>query len=210
MKNAGTALLALSISTLGAMAQAESVSQGFEPTTVSSSNAQDDAKGFIEGSHINGSTKNFFAKEESSRNDLFSYQKDGTTVSTPRRNTWTQGTIIDYSSGFTQGVVGFATEAAIYNEVALEQGRARIAGGGNRTLTDSDGEAVDQWSKLGLGNIKARVSNTIVTAGRQSMNTPMVAFIGNRACESNHTLALTRLRLGRPGQRRPGQRRRLV
>ena len=103
MKRASTALLALSISTLGAMAQAESVSQDFEPTTVSTSKAQDDAKGFIEGSTIKGSTKNFFAKEESSRNDLFRYQKDGTTVSTPRRNTWTQGTIIDYSSGFTQG-----------------------------------------------------------------------------------------------------------
>ncbi|MEB0040391.1 MULTISPECIES: OprD family porin [unclassified Pseudomonas] len=185
MKRASTALLALSISTLGAMAQAESVSQDFERTTVSTSKAQDDAKGFIEGSTIKGSTKNFFAKEESSRNDLFRYQKDGTTVSTPRRNTWTQGTIIDYSSGFTQGVVGFATEAAIYNEVALERGHARIAGGGNRTLTDSSGDAVDQWSKMGLGNIKARVSNTIVTAGRQSVNTPVIAFIGNRALPSS-------------------------
>jgi hypothetical protein len=185
VKKTGTALLALSISTLGAMAQAESVSQGFEPTTVNSTNAQDDAKGFIEGSQIKGSTKNFFSKEESSRNDLFHYQKNGTTVSTPRRNSWTQGTIIDYSSGFTQGVVGFATEAAIYNEVALEQGHARIAGGGNRTLTDSDGDAINQWSKLGLGNVKARISNTVVTAGRQSMNTPMVAFIGNRVLPSS-------------------------
>ncbi len=185
MKKASTAVLALSISTLGAMAQAESVSQDFVPVSLSTTSAQADAKGFLEDSHLSGSTKNFFAKEESTRGDLFKYQKDGGTVPTARRDTWTQGTIIDYASGFTQGRIGFAVEGAVYNEVALERGHARIASGGNRTLTDSSGDAVDQWSKMGLGNVKARISNTVLTAGRQSVNTPVIAYIGNRALPSS-------------------------
>ena len=96
-----------------------------------------------------------------------------------------QGTILNYSSGFTQGTVGFAVEAAGYNAIALEQGRAAIAGPNNRTLTHSDGDPVGQWSKMGLANVKARVSNTTLTVGRQSVDTPMIAYIGNRALPSS-------------------------
>jgi outer membrane porin, OprD family len=186
VKKASTAVLALSMSTLGAMAQAESVSQDFSPVTLSTTSAQADAKGFLEDSHLSGSTKNFLSKEQSARNThLFHYEKDGVRVPLTNRTTWTQGTIIDYASGFTQGRIGFAVEGAIYNEVALEQGHARIGASSNRTLADSDGDAVDQWSKLAIGNVKARISNTVLTAGRQSMNTPVIAYIGNRALPSS-------------------------
>jgi len=185
VKKTSTALLALSLSTVGAMAQAEEASQSFVPSTLNTSSAQDDAKGFFEDQHVTGSTRNFYARERSTRADLFHYQKNGERVSTDRRDTFTQGTILNYTSGFTQGVVGFGTEVAVYNEVALERGRSRIAGGSTRTLADSDGDAVDQWSKMGLGNIKARISNTTLTAGRQSMNTPVIAYIGNRALPSS-------------------------
>lgn len=185
MKKASTALLALSIATMGAMAQAEEVSQDFVPTTLSTTSAQDGAKGFFENQRLGGSTKNFFAKERSTRANLFSYQKDGQKVPTDTRNTWTQGTILDYASGFTEGTVGIGAEAAVYNEVALERGHARIAGGGSRTLTDSNGDAVDQWSKMGLGNVKLRVSNSVLTVGRQSVNTPVIAYLGNRALPSS-------------------------
>lgn len=80
---------------------------------------------------------------------------------------------------------GFAVEAAGYNAIALQQSREAIAGPNNRTLTHSDGDPVGQWSKLGLGNIKARVSNTTLTLGRQSVDTPMIAYIGNRALPSS-------------------------
>lgn len=185
MRKTSTALLAVSITTLGAMAHAENASQAFIPTTLSTSNAQDDAKGFIEDQRLSGSTRNFYALERSTRADLFSYQKDGEKVPTSRRDTWTQGTILNYTSGFTQGTVGIGTEVAVYNEVALEAGHARIAGGGSRTLTDSNGNAVDQWSKMGLGNVKARISDSVLTVGRQSMNTPVIAYIGNRALPSS-------------------------
>jgi len=186
VKTASTALLALSMSTLGSMAQAEAISQAFVPTTLAGTSAQDGANGFFEDQHITGSTRNWYANEMTRRDTRFSYLKGGTTPTpTSRRINWDQGTIVDYSSGFTQGTIGFSTELALYNAIALGRDRKDLAGGSNRTLTESDGDAVGQWSKLGLGNIKARISNTTLTAGRQSVNTPVIAYIGNRALPSS-------------------------
>ncbi len=186
MKITKRAVLTLSLSGFAPLALAEEVSQAFVPLTVKTSSAQDEAQGFIEDSSLTGSTRNWFAKEKGKRGLTWGINKgNGATERTGSRDTWVQGTIVNYTSGFTQGTVGFSTEVAAYNTVALEQGKGRVAGGGNRTLTDRDGEVVDQWTKAGLANLKARVSNTVVTAGRQSLNTPVLAFIGNRALPSS-------------------------
>ena len=47
MKTTSTALLALSLSSFGAMVQAEPVSQAFVPTGLSTKNAQAEANGFL-------------------------------------------------------------------------------------------------------------------------------------------------------------------
>ncbi|CAM3309164.1 porin [Pseudomonas floridensis] len=185
MKTTSTALLALSLSSFGAMVQAEPASQAFVPTELSSKNAQADANGFFEDQHLTGTTRNWYANELRRRDSTFSYTDDGVRKQTPRRINWQQGTIVNYTSGFTQGVVGFSTELALYNAVALDRDTGDFAGNSNRTLADSDGDAVGQWSKMGLGNVKARVSNTTLTMGRQSVNTPVIAFIGNRALPSS-------------------------
>ena len=44
--------------------------------------------------------------------DRFSYNNHGTRESTPRRINWVQGTILNYTSGFTEGTVGFSTQVA--------------------------------------------------------------------------------------------------
>jgi hypothetical protein len=187
-------LLALSIGTfsLGAEARSEAESateaerRGFQATRLKSSNAQSEAKGFVEDQALSGWTRNFFAQERTQRDTRFSINKgNGRTETTRLKETWTQGTVLDYSSGFTQGTVGIAAQVAAYNEIALQQGKGRIAGGGNRTLTDHDGEAVEQWSKLGLANLKARVSHTTLTAGRMAYSSPIVDVIGNRALPSS-------------------------
>lgn len=187
-------LLALSIGTfsLGAEARSEAETapeaegRGFQSTHLKSTNAQSEAKGFVEEQSLSGWTRNFFAQERTQRKTSFAINKgNGRSESTRLRETWTQGTVLDYSSGFTQGTVGIAAQVAAYNEIALQQGKGRIAGGGNRTLTDHDGEAVEQWSKLGLANLKARVSNTTLTAGRMAYNSPIVDVIGNRALPSS-------------------------
>ena len=179
-------MLALSITSLSALAMAEEESQAFSPTTLKTTSAQAEAGGFVEDQSLTGSTRNWYAREQSKRGPLFKYTKgDGTRVPTNNRTNWLQSTTLNYTSGFTQGTVGFGVEAALNNVVALERGRARIDGPNNRTLTDSSGDAVGQWSKLGIANFKARVANTTLTVGRQSMDTPMIATIGNRALPSS-------------------------
>jgi len=178
--------LALSIGTFSAVAEADTQSQDYIPFSLKSSSEQDQANGFIDGQSLSGSTRNWYAHERATRAPLWKYYKgDGTRHDTHSRDNWVQGTILNYSSGFTQGTVGFAVEAAGYNAIALQQGRAAIAGPNNRTLTHSDGDPVGQWSKMGLANVKARVSNTTLTVGRQSVDTPMLAYIGNRALPSS-------------------------
>ncbi|MGX0888098.1 hypothetical protein AB7M22_000106 [Pseudomonas sp. ADAK2 TE3594] len=197
MKLSSTALLALAISSVTATAYAESQSQAFTPVTVNEKSAQSEATGFVEGQSITGSTRNWYANEHFKRGATLNYRKNGETHQTDRRINWVQGTILKYNSGFTEGTVGFSTEVAAYNAIALDRDRKDLASnnggapgtrpgaGNNRTLTEEGGDAVGQWSKLGLANVKARVSNTTLTAGRQNFSSPMVDVIGNRALPSS-------------------------
>ncbi|CAG8867095.1 Porin D [Pseudomonas fluorescens] len=178
--------LALTLGALSATAEADLASQDFYPLTPASTSAQDDAEGLIEGQSLAGTTRNWYSQEKGTRDTRFGYYKsDGNRHDTRRRDNWVQGTILDYSSGFTQGSVGFALQAAAYNAIALEQGRSSVAGPNNRTLTHGDGDVVGQWSKLGLANLQARIANTTLVAGRQTIDTPMIASIGNRALPSS-------------------------
>src|SRR5690242_9321597 len=197
MKLSSTALLALAISSVTATAYAETQSQAFTPVTVNEKSAQSEATGFVEGQSITGTTRNWYANEQLQRGAKFAYKKDGVSTPTDRRINWVQGTILKYNSGFTQGTVGFSTEVAAYNAIALDRDRKDLASnnggapgtrpgaGNNRTLTEEGGDAVGQWSKLGLANVKARVSNTTLTAGRMNFSSPMVDVIGNRALPSS-------------------------
>ncbi|WP_085654608.1 MULTISPECIES: OprD family porin [unclassified Pseudomonas] len=197
MKLSNTAILALAISSITATAYAETQSQAFTPVTVNEKSAQAEATGFLEGQSISGSTRNWYANEQLKRGGKFAYRKDGVATPTDRRINWVQGTIVKYNSGFTEGTVGFSTEVAAYNAIALERDRENLASnnggapgtrpgaGNNRTLTREGGEAQGQWSKVGLANVKARISNTTLTAGRMNFSSPQVDVIGNRPLPSS-------------------------
>lgn len=185
MKLSSTALLALAISSVTATAYADTQSQAFTPVTVKEKSAQSEATGFIEGQSISGTTRNWYSNEDKQRGGRYTYERHGQELTGSRRINWVQGTILNYTSGFTQGTVGFSTEVAAYNAIALDRSREDIKGGSNRTLAHSNGDAVDQWSKLGLANVKARISNTTLTAGRMNFSSPIVDVIGNRALPSS-------------------------
>ncbi|MFC6339309.1 outer membrane porin, OprD family [Pseudomonas sp. CCM 7891] len=185
MKLSSTALLALAISSITATAYAEPASQDFVPTTLAGTSAQSEAKGFVEDFSLGGTTRNWYSNEQKYRGGTFAYKKHGQTVTDRRRENWVQGTILNASSGFTQGTVGVKTEVAVYNALVLDRSKRDIKGGSNRTLADSNGDAVDQWSKLGLANVQFRVSNTTLTAGRQNFSSGIVDSIGNRALPSS-------------------------
>lgn len=82
MKLSSTAILALAISSITATAYAEPASQEFVPTTLAGSSAQSEAKGFIDGQSLGGTTRNWYANELRRRDDRFSYVK--TATRTPR------------------------------------------------------------------------------------------------------------------------------
>ncbi|MFW3898192.1 OprD family outer membrane porin [Pseudomonas bharatica] len=181
-----TTVIALSLGGLSGLVQADATSQDYLPLTLKENSAQAESNGFIEDQSLSGWTRNWYARERATKGPLFRYYKsDGSRRDTHSRDNWVQGTVLDYSSGFTQGTVGFATQVAGYHALALERGRARVAGPNNRTLTHGDGDVIGQWSKLGLANLQARISNTTLVAGRQSINTPVFAYIGNRALPSS-------------------------
>ena len=185
MKLSSKALLALAISSITATAYAEPVSQEFVPTTLAGASAQSEAKGFIEDFSLGGTTRNWYSHESKYRGGTFGYTEHGVAKTDRNRTNWVQGTILNASSGFTQGTIGVKTEVAVYNALVLDRSKRDIKGGSNRTLADSDGNAVDQWSKLGLANVQFRVSNTTLTAGRQNFSSGIVDTIGNRALPSS-------------------------
>ncbi|NVZ20048.1 OprD family outer membrane porin [Pseudomonas costantinii] len=185
MKLSSKALLALAISSITATAYADTQSQDFVPTTLAGTSAQSEAKGFIDGASLGGTTRNWFSNEQKFRGGKFTYQKHGEARTDAYRTNWVQGTILNGTSGFTQGTVGVSTELAVYNALVLDRSARDIKGGSNRTLADHNGDAVDQWSKLGLANVKFRVSNTTLTAGRQNFSSGIVDTIGNRALPSS-------------------------
>lgn len=72
MKLSSKALLALAISSITATAFAETQSQDFVPTTLAGTSAQSEAKGFIDGQSLGGTTRNWFSSEKKFRGQCFS------------------------------------------------------------------------------------------------------------------------------------------
>ncbi|WP_206437421.1 OprD family outer membrane porin [Pseudomonas aeruginosa] len=146
------------------------------------------ASGLFEGQSLTLTTRNFYSRENMKDSFTFRIPKaGGGSQRIHQRNAWVQGTVLKYSSGYTQGSIGFGFDVAAFNEIALERGKGRIGGGGNRTLANSDGEAIGEWSKLGVANIRLRGSNTEFKAGRFLVNTPVFSYIDNRALPSSFT-----------------------
>lgn len=150
------------------------------------------ASGFIEGQRLTLTTRNFAARERFQDSFGLNIRKDGGSEFTQSRRTWVQGSQLQYSSGYTQGKVGFGIDVAAFNAINLERGKGRIAGGGNRTLADSNGHGHEEWSKVGVANLRARVSRSELKLGRFLVDTPVFGYIDNRALPSSFNgVALT-------------------
>jgi hypothetical protein len=156
------------------------------PTVDEPIRGQAGATGFFEGQELTLATRNFAARERLKDSFYFRIPKAGDPELTQSRRTWVQGTALKYSSGYTEGTVGFGVDIAAFSAINLERGKGRIAGGGNRTLA-SDGRGVDEWSKLGVADVRLRVSNTELKAGRFLVDTPVFNYIDNRALPSSFT-----------------------
>ena len=136
--------------------------------------AEEQAEGFVEGSSFNILNRNFymnrdFRKGQSSNTD------NGYTEA------WAHGIIGQFESGFTQGTVGFGIDAFAMLGLKLDTGDGRYGPGGTVNLlpVNSDGEAEDNYSKVG-GAVKARLFDTVVKVGDVFPMTPVVHYGDSR------------------------------
>jgi hypothetical protein len=115
---------------------------------------QASAAGFIEDSKATLGLRNFYINQDF---------RDGSAQ--PNKNEeWGQGFDLRFISGYTQGTVGFGVDAIGLLGVRLDSGGGTNGAGGNAyggTVfpSKSNGEAVDNFSSLGL-TAKAKVSQT--------------------------------------------------
>src|SRR5690554_4735406 len=116
-------------------------------------------QGFVEGTSAALQARNYY----------FSRDFSGQT----RSEEWAQGFILDVKSGYTTGPVGFGIDMLGQLGIKLDSGGGRVNTG--LLPTDSDGKAVDNYSRLGVA-LKARWSQTELKVGEQTPNLPVLTF----------------------------------
>ncbi len=146
---------------------------------------QEQAPGFIEGSHLDLNLRHYYSNQQTQRDTYLTIKKPDGNQRTRVRETWVQTGMLKYSSGYTQGLIGLGVDAALFSAVNLERGHGRVANGGDRVLVDSDGDALPTWSRLGIGDVRLRLSNTELKAGRLMTDNPVLRYKDNRALPSS-------------------------
>jgi hypothetical protein len=146
---------------------------------------QDKAEGFLEGSHAKLTLRNYYTRQTTHRSTSLSIQKPWGTESTDLRNTWIQAAMLDFRSGYTQGALGFGLDLSLWGATNLERGKGQLANGSDRTLVHGDGEAVPAWSRIGVADVRLRVSNTELKFGRLMPENPILRAKENRSLPSS-------------------------
>lgn len=116
--------------------------------------------GFIEDSHLTLNTINF----------LFYRNNLNNTGGQNYRKEWAQGLTLNFSSGYTQGLVGFGVDAYAQLGLRLDSGKG-TAGTGLLPIGD-DGRAQGDYSEAG-GALKMRISHTELKYGNLTPLTPV-------------------------------------
>ncbi|KAF2394357.1 OprD family porin [Pseudomonas frederiksbergensis] len=106
------------------------------------------------------------------RNFYFNNDNRDGTATPSKTEEWAQGFMLDYKSGYTDGVVGFGVDALGLMGVTLDSGKGRHVGS-SMIPSDTDNSAVDQWSRLGLTG-KVKVSKTELRLGTLMPKLPIL------------------------------------
>lgn len=150
----------------------------------------------LEGSHLDVNLRHFYSNQHTRQNTYLAVRKDGVLTPTRLRESWVQGLMLNYASGYTSGVLGIGLDASLYSAVNLQRGHGRVANGGDRVLVDSGGDAAPTWSRLGIGAVRLRLADTTLRVGRQRTENPMLRYKDNRALPSSFEgVALSNLQL---------------
>lgn len=142
---------------------------------------QSDSKGFLDGSSLTLTNRNFYMNRDyhdgygNIRSADGSYRVGETADAAPGEKTngyrkeWAQAFILDYSSGFTQGPVGVGVDAYGFLGLKLDAGGGS---GGNLLLPYGKNGPGDNISDAG-GSIKLRYSNTVLKYGEMYTDNPV-------------------------------------
>lgn len=133
------------------------------------------AAGFIEDSKASVTARNFYINTDN---------RNGT-AKPSKQEEWGQGFIFNFTSGYTQGTVGFGVDAIALTGFRLDSGKGThynpesVSKGGTVFPTDGDGRAVDDFSSLGLTG-KVKISKTEAKLGVLQPKLPVVTFNDGR------------------------------
>ncbi|QRY80245.1 OprD family porin [Pseudomonas sp. PDNC002] len=132
------------------------------------------AGGFIEDSKANLTLRNFYINTDN---------RNGT-ADPSKQEEWGQGFLLNYTSGFTEGTVGFGVDALGLLGVRLDSSGGKhyesaSQQGGTVFPSKSNGDAVNDFSSLGL-TAKAKVSNTEFRYGTLQPKLPVVTYNDGR------------------------------
>ncbi|MBC9250728.1 hypothetical protein A9179_10615 [Pseudomonas alcaligenes] len=132
---------------------------------------QSESKGFVADSSLNLLLRNAYFNRD---------YKD----QTHDVETWGQGFIGTFESGFTEGTVGVGVDAYGLLGIKLDSGRGRNYGAFFDTY--SDGHPVDEVSEAGAA-VKLRLSNTVLRYGNQFPSMPVLAYDDSRLLPQSFT-----------------------
>lgn len=138
---------------------------------------QSSSQGFIDDSHLDLFLRNAYINR-----DYRSGADD--------KAEWGQGVVATFSSGFTQGPVGFGVDGLAQYGVRLDGGRGRSGAGGIDFFEqDNDGRAKSNLAKFGA-TAKMRISNTVLSYGTQRPELPILNADASRLLFETYTGAM--------------------
>lgn len=132
---------------------------------------QAQSTGFVEGQSLNGLLRNFYFNRDFRKGASNSYGGG-------KREEWVQGASLNYSSGFTQGAVGFGLDAYARGAIKLDSGGGTT---GTQLLPIGDDRKANDGYGTAGGTLKAKLSKTQLNIGDFIPNTPAVySDVGGR------------------------------
>ncbi|QXG46001.1 OprD family porin [Pseudomonas viridiflava] len=129
------------------------------------------ADGFIEDSKLKLQLRNVYFNENF--RDEHGLSTRAALTAKSERTEWAQGLLLDYQSGFTQGVLGFGVDASGLLGIKLDSGKGRSGTG--LLPVHSDGRAADEFSSQGAA-AKVRLAKTTVKYGSLLPKTPVLVY----------------------------------
>jgi hypothetical protein len=131
------------------------------------------AAGFVEDSKATLGLRNFYYDNNVKHSD-----------NAPSAQEWGQGFLFNYTSGFTEGTVGFGLDVVGLSGIKLDSGGTATKADRSRTPgalfpLESDGSATDSYGKAGA-TAKVRVSKTEGRIGTLQPKLPVVTFNDGR------------------------------